>query len=109
MELESLIENSKRITDSGKFPTFHDSEVLFRNGAGNWNKDFRKMLDTLLSHFASGAALNASLLNEAEVAVKQIRPQGDGDEEINRLCKLAVNWVALNPKPVPLNETDYDR
>jgi len=82
---------------------------IFRNGACNWDKGFRQMLDALLLHFASETALNVALLNEAENAIKQIRPQGDGDEEINRLCELAVAWVALNPQPVFLNETNYDR
>ena len=85
----------------------HDE--IFRNGACNWDKDFRKMLDALLLYFLSGTALNAALLSEAEKSVKQIRSQGDGDDQVNRLCELAVEWVALNPHPVPLNKTDYDR
>lgn len=80
---------------------------IYRNGGGNWGKDFRKMLDALLVHLRSGTPLEDSLLEEAAMLVKEIRSTGDGDDEPTRLCELAVHWVTLNPAAVMLKEPDY--
>lgn len=82
---------------------------IYRNGGGNWDKEFRKMLDALLLHLRSGTPLENSLLEEAAMLVKEIRSTGDGDDESTRLCELAVQWVALNPNPVMLKKPDYMR
>lgn len=86
------------------------SDELYRNGGANWDADYRKMLNALLRHFASGASLTSEELNEAKKSASGIRAKGDDeDAAIYRLCELAVKWVLLNPNPVPLKSTDYDR
>jgi hypothetical protein len=84
------------------------SDELQRNGGANWNADYRKMLDALLRHVASGASLSESELSEAAALVADIRPNGEADGDY-RLCELAVKWVLKNPNPVPLNKPDYKR
>lgn len=85
----------------------HDE--LFRNGGANWDADYRKMLDALLTYFASGTALEDHLLDEATVLAKQLRRSGDGNDEPVRLCELAVKWVIANPDPVILVKPKYGR
>jgi ankyrin repeat protein len=85
-------------------------DELYRNGGANWDRDYRKMLDALLKHFASGAALSESELAEARKLASSIRAKGDDDDSVtDRLCELAVVWVSANPNPVPLCKPDYDR
>lgn len=82
---------------------------IHRNGGGNWDADFRKMLDALLVHLASGIPLSPDTMEEAADLVRVIRPRGDGDDESTRLCELAVLWVAANPTPVALEKPAYRR
>ena len=83
------------------------SHEILGNGGGNWDRDFRKMLDALLRHFSSGTPLDAAALQEAAELTKEVR-DGDGSET-HRLCELAVRWVLLNPHPVRLERPDYRR
>ena len=84
------------------------ADELYRNGGANWNADFRKMLNSLLKHFAQGTALPAKELSEAKVLASSIKAKGDDpDEVIDRLCELAVKWVLQNPKPAALEKPDY--
>jgi len=84
-------------------------DEIFRNGGGNWDNHFRLMLDGLITHLSSGVPLDENLLNEATSIAKAIRRSGNGNEELFRLCELTVKWVLLNPNPVALGTTDYDR
>lgn len=79
---------------------------LYANGGVNWGADFRAMADALLVHLASGAALPAAQLDEAQTLVAEVKRK-DGDTF--RLCELAVIWVGLNPKPVALPPPAYKR
>jgi hypothetical protein len=81
-------------------------DELERNGRINWDRGYIRMADAFLVHIASGVPLAESLLNEAgEIVAELKRRNGDTD----RLCELAVNWVALNPTPLKLPPPDYDR
>ncbi len=85
-------------------------DELYRNGGINWDKNYRKMLDALLVHLASGTPLCESQLNEAKTLAASIRAKGTGDEQLtDRLCELAVLWVSKNPNPISLNKPNYDR
>ena len=85
-------------------------DEIYRNGGGNWDADFRKMLDALLVHFSSGSSLNSDELAKAEEIVKYIRKNGDGDDDdIHFLCELATRWVQTNPNPGKLGEANYRR
>ena len=82
------------------------SDEFERNGGGNWDDDYRKMTDALLVHLGSGNALSTSELESAAACVSEIkRKRGDPAE----LCRFAVNWVELNPKPVNLLTPSYSR
>jgi ankyrin repeat protein len=86
------------------------SDELYRNGGANWNADYRKMLNALTKHFASGAPLSEEELTEAKESAVNIRAKGDDeDTAIDRLCELAVKWVLQNPSPAPLAKPDYKR
>lgn len=84
-------------------------DEIYRNGGGNWDSGYKKMLDALLVHFASGIPLDETLLNEAASIVKEVRRTGDGNEELSRLCELAVQWIIANPNPMPLEKPSYNR
>jgi len=76
------------------------------NGACNWDADFRKMLNALLRYFEMGSPLTSAELNEAAVQAKQIRNDDNAPE---RLEQLALQWVKLNPNPIPLEKTEYNK
>jgi hypothetical protein len=82
------------------------SDELERNGGINWDADYRKMVDVLLVHFGTGNALSPSDQDSAARCVSEIKRR-DGDPA--ELCRLAVNWVELNPKPVSLPTPEYTR
>lgn len=76
------------------------------NGGANWDGEFKEMADALLTHLGSGAPLPAFELKEATTIVSEVkRKYGD----TRRLSQLAVEWVALNPKPMALPTPSYRR
>lgn len=82
------------------------SDELERNGGVNWNADYSKMADSLLAHLKSEKALTPSDLDSVEKCISEIKnKQGDPTE----LCRFAVRWVTLNPKPIILQTPDYER
>jgi len=81
-------------------------DELERNGGGNWDADYRKMADAFLVHLGSGVPLPAPALSEAREIISEVKGRR-GDTA--RLCALAVDWVALNPKPAKLAAPDYHR
>lgn len=85
------------------------ADEMYRNGGANWEGNYRKMLDALLQHFASGRPLSGNELTEAAKLAAAIRPKGEGDKEPDRLCEFAVKWVLANPNPTPLQKPDYNR
>lgn len=76
------------------------------NGGGNWDNDYRKMADAFLVHVGSGSPLPPQRLAEAGRVVAEAKRKGDDPW---RLAQLAVEWVALNPDPVPLPTPTYTR
>lgn len=76
------------------------------NGGVNWDEEFKRMSDALLTHLGSGKPLPAPELKEAEKIVSEVkRKHGD----TRRLSELTVEWVALNPKPAALPTPSYRR
>ncbi|WP_312400016.1 ankyrin repeat domain-containing protein [Sphingobacterium sp.] len=85
-------------------------DEIYRNGGGNWNLYFKKMLDAFLVHLASNNALSVDELEKLTSLVQDIRKNGDAEtDELNYLCQLATKWVLLNPKPILLEEPNYKR
>jgi len=82
----------------------HDE--LERNGGVNWDSDYKKMADAFLTYIGSGVRLSDGELAEARMIVAEVKGRR-GDTV--RLCELAVNWVALNPKPMKLATPSYLR
>jgi hypothetical protein len=81
-------------------------DEIERNGGANWDSDYRKMADAFLDQIGSGHRLPDLDLDRARKIVADVkRRQGDTAE----LCRLAVRWVALNPKPIALPDPDYKR
>jgi len=82
------------------------SDERLRNGGMNWDTQYKQMADAFARHVASGTPLKDVELDEARRLVSEIK-SGDGDTD--RLCQLAVEWVALNPRPMALPKPAYDR
>lgn len=82
------------------------SDELDRNGGANWDGDYKKMADTFLEHVGSARSLPAPELDEARDLVSAVKKQR-GDH--TRMCKLAVDWVVLNPEPIKLPAPAYKR
>jgi hypothetical protein len=82
------------------------SDELNRNGAANWDRDYRKMADAFLAHLQTARPLPAEVLENARQIVSEVKAQR-GDP--TRMGKLAVDWVRLNPEPIALPTPDYTR
>ncbi len=86
------------------------TDELYRNGGCNWDKQYQKMLDGLLSYCKMGAPLEPNVLKEAKTLVKEIY-KGDNCDSIKtyRLTEIGVSWVLKNPNPIALEKTKYKR
>ncbi|MDM1415266.1 ankyrin repeat domain-containing protein [Myroides odoratimimus] len=85
-------------------------DEIYRNGGGNWDADFKKMLDAFLVYVSSSNALSQKELADITALVKEIRRSGDGEtRELNYLCESANNWVLKNSNPIKLGEVKYKR
>ncbi len=85
-------------------------DEIYRNGGGNWNADFKKMLDAFLIHLKSGETLSNIEMEKANSLVQEIKKTGDAEtDELNFLCELATKWVLLNPTPISLDKPNYKR
>lgn len=85
-------------------------DEIYRNGGGNWNIDFKKMLDAFFIHLSSNNSLSDDELEKAALIIKDVRKNGDGEiDELNFLCELATKWVLANTTPILLSEPNYKR
>lgn len=82
------------------------SHEILDNGGCNWDNDFRMMLKALLDYFKHGNSFDEDTMKEVQTLVEILK---NGDADPKRLCELAVGWVMLNPKPIPLKEVKYKR
>ncbi len=85
------------------------SYEILANGAGNWNADYRKMVDALPAHFGSENPLPERQLAEATRLTAAIRTGHPDDDDLERAAELAVQWVLANPAPVALAAPPYRR
>lgn len=79
---------------------------LFHDGGANWDAEYRKMAKSLLALLGSNSALPVEALEEVR-HIASSAPSGDVDTRA--LCRLAVDWVGLNPVPLPLPKPNYRR
>lgn len=82
------------------------SREIEGNGGINWDADFDRMVAAALAILASGKTLPAADLAEAATIARTLRRSDNGTA---RLAEMAVEWVRLNPEPVALGATDYQR
>jgi len=82
---------------------------ILENRSVYWDSAYRAMLAALPVHLGSGTPLPADKLSEVQGLARMLRSgRGDG-QQVLRLSELAVDWVVLNPTPVPLKAPDYRR
>jgi len=78
-------------------------DEIYRNGGGNWNSDFKRMLDTFLIYLKSEQPVSDDEIEKANLLVGKIRRSGAAEtDEINFLCEVATKWVVLNSTPIKL-------
>jgi len=77
-----------------------------RNGGSNWDADFKNMAEAFLEYTDSGVPLSNDERAEARGLVADVKLRRGNTA---RLCELAVNWVARNPKPLKLPSPNYRR
>lgn len=78
---------------------------LYRNGKTNWHLGYSAMLATLPNYLRQGKQLPDNEIAEAEHICRTISETDDILTE--RLCELAVRWVAQNPEPLALTSVPY--
>ena len=81
------------------------NDELLRNAMGNWDREYRKMLNAISGYLQQGNPLSESEL--AEVADIQKHILDDDGTGSHRLCELATAWVVLNPEPMALEKVNY--
>lgn len=103
------------VPSSGAAPTVQGEVIrisgrvdieLSENGGANWDGDYRQMVAAFLRHLEMGRPLPAAELDAARRAAQDARASRCGSEE---MCRLAVQWVILNPDPIPLEPPPYQR
>ncbi|MGL4582209.1 MAG: ankyrin repeat domain-containing protein, partial [Flavobacterium sp.] len=85
-------------------------DEIYRNGGGNWDASFKKMLDAYLAYLSTEVPLSERDLASITPMVAGIRKYGHGESrELNYLCELANKWVLKNSIPIALGEVKYKR
>jgi ankyrin repeat protein len=81
------------------------NDELLRNAMGNWDREYRKMLNAISGYLQQGNSLSEKEL--AEVADIQKHILEDDGTGSHRLCELATLWVTKNPEPMALEKVNY--
>lgn len=85
-------------------------DELDRNGGVNWDRDYRKMLQTLPQYLSLGIPLSDQELEETKELIAQVHGKDfDDGPRLDRLCQLAIAWIKQNPEPLLLEKTSYKR
>ena len=81
------------------------NDELLRNAMGNWDREYRKMLNAISGYLQQGNPLSESELAEVSDIQKHIlEDDGTGTQ---RLCELVTAWVVQNPEPIALGKVNY--
>ena len=81
------------------------NDELLRNAMGNWDREYRKMLNAISGYLQQGNSLSESELTEvADIQKHILEDDGTGTQ---RLCELATLWVTKNPEPIVLEKVNY--
>lgn len=85
-------------------------DELDRNGGANWDRDYRKMLQTLPQYLSLGNPLSDQELEETKELIAQVHGKDfDDGPRLDRLCQLAIAWIKQNHEPLLLEKTSYKR
>ena len=85
------------------------NDEIMRNGGGNWDQEYRKMLRIFPKYLRLGVPLAEKDVLEAE-RVAHLLCNGRVDGKLTEaLCRCAVTWVLQNPNVIPPLEADYMR
>ena len=81
------------------------NDELLRNAMGNWDREYRKMLNAISGYLQQGNSLSENELTEvADIQKYILEDDGTGS---HRLCELATLWVTKNPEPMALEKVNY--
>lgn len=83
------------------------SHEVLDNGGGNWDSEFRKLVNALKTYYREGQPISDAELAEVDEIAKDLPNQGK--TEMYRLEELAVKWVLQNPVPMAVGEITYKR
>lgn len=83
------------------------SYEILDNGAINWNKDYRIMLNSFIEYMSSYNALEEKYIDDLKELSKNITEKSEN--EIAKLQMSAVKWVLLNPNPIKCENVKYKR
>lgn len=83
-------------------------DEIYRNGGANWDKEFQKMGLAFVQHLSTQKPLEAGNIEKAHAIINTLNRDAD-DTNLDYLPQMAVQWVLLNPEPIPLTGTAYKR
>lgn len=79
------------------------NEIL-DNGAGNWDKEYRKLVTALKGYLEMGAPAREDILSLAKGVCAD-----SAEDTLYPLTEGCVKWVLANPNPMPLDSVSYKR
>lgn len=82
---------------------------LLDNGGGNWDREYRLMLDWFSQTLAETTALTEAEKDDAARRIRELTQTDKTEEHHEELSRLTVKWILNTPDPLPLGETKYRR
>ncbi|WP_286926113.1 ankyrin repeat domain-containing protein [Flavobacterium sp. UBA4197] len=80
---------------------------LLDNGGGNWDIEFKKMVDSYFKYIQQENQLSQEEIEELAIITSEVKARNT--ENIYLMSELGVKWVLNNPIPKSLTVTDYNR
>ncbi|NCA22532.1 MAG: ankyrin repeat domain-containing protein, partial [Crocinitomicaceae bacterium] len=80
---------------------------LLDNGGGNWDLEYKKMVDSYFKFVQQGNKLSQEEISKLSTIVEEVKK--GKSTNIYVMSELAVEWVLRNPTPISLPEVDYSR
>ncbi len=80
---------------------------LLDNGGGNWDIEFKKMVDGYFKYVQQENQLSQEEIEELAIITSEVKAKNS--DNIYVMSELGVKWVLQNPIPTSLTATEYDR
>ncbi|WP_300491853.1 ankyrin repeat domain-containing protein [Flavobacterium sp.] len=80
---------------------------LLDNGGGNWDIEYKKMVDGYFKYIQQENQLSKEEIEELAIITNEVKAKNT--ENIYVMSELGVKWVLNNPIPKSLAVTDYNR